>query len=151
MCIRDRCDAYEGPGNVVLPSGVADTASSINISAKGRFLGKGGASHPIKYGDEIADLRTIGWNDRVEEVQIDGGEVCLFNNPTGAQLGILGPQGHVGWAFEIGDTTTWEFGATEGNSNPVIPKLTDTHSWSDMGSWNDVQAKFKSGGHYTQY
>src|SRR5450759_335600 len=67
-----QCDAYEGPGNVVLPSGVADTASSINIGANGRFLDNQGASLPFQYGLQIADLRTIGWNDRVEEVQIDG-------------------------------------------------------------------------------
>jgi hypothetical protein len=67
-----QCDAYEGPGKVVLPSGVADTASSINIGANGRFLDNQGASLPFQYGLQIADLRTIGWNDRVEGVQIDG-------------------------------------------------------------------------------
>jgi hypothetical protein len=67
-----QCDAYEGPGNFVLPSGVADTASSINIGANGRFFGNGGANLPFQSGLQIADLRTIGWNDRVQEVQIDG-------------------------------------------------------------------------------
>ncbi|HEX7461723.1 MAG TPA: hypothetical protein VF317_06090, partial [Dermatophilaceae bacterium] len=66
-----QCDAYEGPGNVVLPSGVADTASSINVGANGHFVDSQGASLPIQYGLQIADLRTIGWNDRVGEVQID--------------------------------------------------------------------------------
>jgi hypothetical protein len=151
-----QCDAYEGPGNVVLPSGVADTASSINIGANGRFLGNQGASLPIQYGLEIADLRTIGWNDRVEEVQIDGapgggvvpGRVCLFNAPTG----VFAPGsfiGHMAWAFRIGSTDTWEFGATEGNdANIFDTALTDNHSWSDMGSWDYVKSTFKSGVHY---
>ena len=75
-----QCDAYEGPGNVVLPSGVADTASSINIGANGRFLDSQGANLPFQSGLQIADLRTIGWNDRVQEVQIDGA-------PAGGQSG----------------------------------------------------------------
>jgi len=66
-----QCDAYEGPGNVVLPSGVADTASSINVGANGHFVDSQGASLPIQYGLRMADLRTIGWNDRVREIQID--------------------------------------------------------------------------------
>ena len=150
-----QCDAYEGPGNVVLPSGVADTASSINIGANGRFLGKGGASLPIQYGLEIADLRTISWNDRVEEVQIDGtpgdgvvkGKACLFNAPTG----VSAPGefvGHMAWAFRIGSTDTWEFGATEGNGNIAILPGDDNHSWSDMGSWDYVKSTFQSGVHY---
>jgi hypothetical protein len=66
-----QCDAYEGPGNVVLPSGVADTASSINVGANGHFVDSQGASLSIQYGLRMADLRMIGWNDRVREIQID--------------------------------------------------------------------------------
>ena len=69
-----RCDAYEGTGIIELPSGVANTASSINVGANGWLLGPRANQRdgwPVRYGTQIADLRTIGWNDHIAAIKMD--------------------------------------------------------------------------------
>jgi hypothetical protein len=69
-----RCNAYEGTGIIELPSGVANTASSINVGANGWLLGPRANqrdSWPVRYGTQIADLRTIGWNDHIAAIEMD--------------------------------------------------------------------------------
>lgn len=75
------------------------------------------------------------------------GTVCMFNAPSGAQLGPAN-MGHVGWAFRIGGTQGWEFGATENAS----------YNWRDSGDQTTMFNTFKglrghgiATGYYTQW
>jgi hypothetical protein len=78
---------------------------------------------------------------------LGAGEVCMFNAPTGAELGFGLNAGHVGWGYLIGGTSTWTFGATESPS----------YHWHTSGSWGTMLADFRNAdyGHsahyYTQY
>ncbi len=40
------------------------------------------------------------------------GRVCMFKAPSGATYGVVNA-GHVGWAYEVGNSGSWVFGATE--------------------------------------
>ena len=63
---------------------------------------------------------------------LGAGEVCMFNAPSGADVGGVN-FGHVGWAFRVGGSSTWEFGATEST----------TFNWRDSGSATDAQNTFR--------
>jgi len=77
---------------------------------------------------------------------LGAGEVCMFNAPSGAELGPL-HEGHVGWGYLVGGTSTWVFGATE---NP-------SYHWHTSGSWSTMLADFHDAdydhklGYYTKY
>jgi hypothetical protein len=76
---------------------------------------------------------------------LGAGTVCMFNAPTGAALGPL-HEGHVGWAFREGNTTTWEYGATENAST----------NWRGRGDQNAMfntfrQRKGNATPYYTQW
>jgi hypothetical protein len=60
------------------------------------------------------------------------GTVCMFNAPSGAEIGPL-HAGHVGWAFREGNTTTWEYGATENAST----------NWRGRGDQNAMFNAFR--------
>src|SRR5215469_3770594 len=74
------------------------------------------------------------------------GDVCLFNAPSGADVGLVA-FGHVGWGYQIGGTSTWLFGATE----------SPTYHWHSSGSETTMLADFAnadyghSANYYTQY
>ncbi|CAM3762078.1 hypothetical protein KIPE111705_23760 [Kibdelosporangium persicum] len=75
------------------------------------------------------------------------GVVCMFNAPTGAPVGPA-RMGHVGWAFRIGDSQSWNFGATESAS----------YNWRDSGDLNTMFDTFRglrgkgiTRGYYTQW
>lgn len=78
---------------------------------------------------------------------LGAGEVCLFNAPAGAD--VAGQHlGHVGWAFSVPGSSTWEFGATEST----------TYNWRSAGPEATVLKTFRgqNGFHiathyYTQY
>ena len=61
------------------------------------------------------------------------GEVCMFNAPSGAD-GL----GHVGWAYLIGGTSNWIYGATE----------EPNQSWHETGSFADMLSAFSDAGNY---
>ena len=60
------------------------------------------------------------------------GTVCMFNAPSGADVGV-GKLGHVGWAFREGGTTNWLLGATE----------SPTFNWRDHGDQNTMFNTFR--------
>jgi hypothetical protein len=85
------------------------------------------------------------------------GEACVFNAPDGADYGLLGTYGHVGWAFESASDGSWEYGANEG------PYDWQTGNWISQ-TWiftNDIQqfmltdfasgGPFRLSGYYTTY
>src|SRR5579862_9143768 len=61
------------------------------------------------------------------------GEVCMFNAPSGTDY-----LGHVGWAYLVGGTSTWIYGATEEASE----------SWHESGSFTDMLNAFRGAGTY---
>jgi len=61
------------------------------------------------------------------------GEVCMFDAPTGAYL-----LGHVGWAYLVGGTSTWIYGATEEAGE----------SWHESGSFTNMLSAFRGAGPY---
>jgi hypothetical protein len=63
---------------------------------------------------------------------LGAGTVCMFNAPSGAELGPL-HLGHVGWGFREGNTTTWEYGATENAST----------NWRGRGDQNAMFNTFR--------
>jgi hypothetical protein len=57
--------------------------------------------------------------------------------------------GHVGWAFQVGGTSTWVFGATEnGGGNFSVPPGGDNESWRASGTEAQMFAAFKNAGHF---
>ncbi|MBR8836065.1 MAG: hypothetical protein DSM106950_19080 [Stigonema ocellatum SAG 48.90 = DSM 106950] len=78
------------------------------------------------------------------------GRVCMFKAPSGATYGVV-DAGHVGWAYEVGNSGSWAFGATE------VADGKPSSTWSKSGDWNAVLDTFKRGagfhgiGYYTQY
>lgn len=88
---------------------------------------------------------------------LGAGTACMINAPSGATVGPI-TFGHVGWAFQVGGTSTWVFGATEnGGGSAYVPAGGDTESWSASGSQSQMLAAFRNAGHfhsagyYTQY
>ena len=76
------------------------------------------------------------------------GTGCMINAPHGATVGGVN-FGHVGWAFQVGGTSTWVFGATEnGGGNFYVPPGGDNQSWSASGSQSQMLAAFKNAGHF---
>jgi hypothetical protein len=79
------------------------------------------------------------------------GMACVFNAPHGA-----GDRGHVGWAYEIGNSGTFVYGAVENpNSDEAITKdgngnftdywtgaATTLGGWSKQGNWSQMMHDF---------
>jgi hypothetical protein len=63
---------------------------------------------------------------------LGAGTVCMFDAPSGADLGLM-EAGHVGWAFREGNTTTWEYGSTENAST----------NWRGRGDQNAMFNAFR--------
>ncbi len=78
------------------------------------------------------------------------GEACIFD----ARYGALG-EGHVGWGYQVGGTTTYVFGATEGSNawNGYADKGQFNGFWSGQGNRNAMLAAFRGtyGGRHQNY
>jgi hypothetical protein len=71
------------------------------------------------------------------------GEACVFNAPYGVTK-ILGKTiGHVGWGFRL-PSGSWEFGANEGPSLPLLI----SNTWYAIGTRQQMLAAFRDKGHY---
>jgi hypothetical protein len=97
------------------------------------------------------------WLAAPPAVALGSGTACMVNAPSGATVGPI-TFGHVGWAFQVGGTSTWVFGATEnGGGSAYVPPGGDTESWNASGSQSQMLAAFRNAGHfhpagyYTQY
>jgi hypothetical protein len=73
------------------------------------------------------------------------GKVCMFNAPNGVTAGPVA-LGHVGWSYQIGGTTSYTYGATDGTGSPFIGSGQNTNSWHQTGSGDDALNMFRSGG-----
>jgi len=74
------------------------------------------------------------------------GRACMVFAPLGADIidGILGPYGHVGWAFLTDrDSGTWIFGANEGGSQ-LKGLGGPSKTWIDNGNWSKLVHDFSS-------
>jgi hypothetical protein len=76
------------------------------------------------------------------------GRACIINAPSGVLPGKL--IGHVGWAYKAGSGDYWSFGSTEGTGTLTIPAGSDTHSWSNAGTWFGLVGSFENA-YYTYY
>jgi hypothetical protein len=77
------------------------------------------------------------------------GQVCVFNAPNAA----FG-NGHVGWAFEVGISGQWIFGATDDNAagDPYVPPGAFNGAWVGSGSGAAARAAFRASPiGYTRY
>lgn len=76
------------------------------------------------------------------------GTGCMINAPRGATVAGIS-FGHVGWAFQVGGTSTWIFGATEnGGGSAYVAPGGDNQSWSASGSEDQMFAAFRTAGHF---
>jgi hypothetical protein len=61
---------FDGPGAIDLANyGWQNTASAINIGAKGTFFDQRGNELKYNHGMRVADLSTLRWNDRIAAFQ----------------------------------------------------------------------------------
>ena len=72
------------------------------------------------------------------------GRACMVFAPLGADFGLLGTYGHVGWAFLTDrDSGTWIFGANEGGSQ-LNGAGGPSKTWIDKGNWSKLVNDFSS-------
>lgn len=65
---------------------------------------------------------------------LGAGKACVFFAGTGAH-GL----GHTGWAYQIGGSSQWVYGATENYSgNPHTDPNHDIGYWDRQGSWQQA-------------
>jgi hypothetical protein len=88
---------------------------------------------------------------------LGAGEACIFNAPTGAQIGNQN-LGHVGWGIRVGPTNQWIYGATENpDGAPYVDVGSFDGGWHATGTAQQMLLDFTnagyyhSAGYYTQY
>ena len=80
---------------------------------------------------------------------LGAGRVCMFNAPNAAS-GF----GHVGWAFEVGTSGQWVFGATDDDpaGDPYVAQGNYNGAWSSSGNFNAALGTFRASTiGYTRY
>lgn len=80
---------------------------------------------------------------------LGSGEVCMFNAPNAA-AGL----GHVGWAFEVGSSGKWIFGATDDDAagDPYVAPGSYNGAWVGSGGFGAVSSAFRASTiGYTRY
>ncbi|RPF46482.1 hypothetical protein EDD96_3059 [Streptomyces sp. Ag109_G2-6] len=80
------------------------------------------------------------------------GQVCLVLAPNSVDLdrgGPAAPVGHIGWAFRNGTSSTWTFGATEGDSGEPKKTFIATGSWTAM--LNNFKTRHSGNQRYVKY
>ncbi|WP_433178089.1 hypothetical protein [Actinoallomurus sp. CA-150999] len=77
------------------------------------------------------------------------GRICMFNAPSA----VLGA-GHVGWAFEVGTSGQWVFGATDDNAagDYAVPPGQYNGAWTGSGDFTAARNTFRDSSiGYTRY
>lgn len=112
-------------------------AADQNALSHCRSHGGGSACHPV--------IRAVTANPSTHNNGSDlTGRACMVFAPLGADIidGVLGPYGHVGWAFLTDrDSGTWIFGANEGPSKGAGGP---SETWIDKGNWSKLVNDFSS-------
>lgn len=79
---------------------------------------------------------------------LGSGRVCVFLVPSAVPLANI-PLGHVGWAFRVGQSDHWVFGATEDKSgSPSVDAGGNIDAWVSDGNEAYVEATFYNKGPY---
>jgi hypothetical protein len=96
-------------------------------------------------------LAAVGWTmaTGTPAFALGPGEVCVFLEPNGAEIPVLGAVGHIGWGYLVAGSPTWVYGSTENpNGDYQINAPAINGAWSANGTFQEMINDFTFQPHF---